>query len=304
MGLFKFFVNHYDVVRPIVWSDRFLSQKPLNVEIGCGNGEFLVRQAREHPERNFVGIEQSWERIEKTLKRIVQAGSDNARVMMVDARVALERLFLPGSIDRMDCLFPCPWPKKSHIKHRLFSQDFLRLANSRLVPKGHVRIVTDYQPYSDWILGQVDPAQFSVKTGTVGPQYDTKYERKWSEQGQREFFSIDLAKERHADVVVKEDVVLEKYVLKSFDPDKFAFEDRHGPISVIFKDFIFDVKRQTGLLLLLVAEDTLTQYLWIKIFRSDEKWLVVPASSNRFIPSAGIAQALSFAFQAAQRSGN
>ena len=48
------------VVRPIDWAQQFGRQAPVKVEIGFGNGEFLVREAQEHPEHNFVGIEQEW----------------------------------------------------------------------------------------------------------------------------------------------------------------------------------------------------------------------------------------------------
>ena len=111
--------------RPADWSGHFASAQPVDVEIGFGNGDFLVRTAQTQPQRNFVGIEQQWERVYKTLKKVNRSEIDNVRVLLVDAWVALERLFLPRSIERIYCLFPCPWPKKEHAKHRLFSQSFL-----------------------------------------------------------------------------------------------------------------------------------------------------------------------------------
>ena len=44
---------------------------PLEVEIGSGLGEFLIRSALAHPRRDYVGIELNWERICKTLTRIM-----------------------------------------------------------------------------------------------------------------------------------------------------------------------------------------------------------------------------------------
>lgn len=296
------FVDHYDAVRPIVWSDLFCSQGPLDLEIGCGNGEFLARQAQEVHGRNFVGIEQSWERVYKTLRKVAQAELKNVRVLQVDVRVALERLFLPESIDNIYCLFPCPWPKKAHIKHRLFSTDFLRLTNSRLKPGGLLKIVTDFEPYYDWILEQTAQTGFAVKTDTVTPSYDTKYERKWMEQGQKVFFEIDFTKKRNIDVAVPEDKVLKSYSLKHFDPNRFTFEEHHGPETIVLKEFLYDDKKKTAIMRLLVVEGALTQNIWVAVVANKGRWLIVPAQGNRLIPSEGIALAMDLVYQACKTS--
>ena len=118
--------------RPIDWAQQFGRQAPIEVEIGFGNGEFLVREAQVHPELNFVGIEQEWASAQRALRRLAQVKILNVRVLLVDARIALERLFLPQTVQRVYALFPCPWPKERHVKHRLFAQTFLTLLNSRL----------------------------------------------------------------------------------------------------------------------------------------------------------------------------
>ena len=132
---FKSLVSPYDLKKPIDWDQQFSRRAPMDVEIGFGMGEVLMRMARKSPRRNFVGIEQHWERICKTLRAMTKeqvadpAIFRNIRVLRVDARVVFERLFAPRSIDAIYCLFPCPWPKKGHVKNRLFANDFLRLLN-------------------------------------------------------------------------------------------------------------------------------------------------------------------------------
>src|SRR5262249_61446001 len=110
-------------------------------------GEFLVRVAQEYPEHNFVGIEQEWASVQRALRRIAQAKILNVRVLLVDARIALERLFLPQTLQRVYALFPCPWPNERHIKHRLFAQTFLTLLNSRLCAEGTAPLATPHLPY-------------------------------------------------------------------------------------------------------------------------------------------------------------
>ena len=35
----------------------FAQSQPLDIELGSGDGSFLVEYARRHPERNFIGVE-------------------------------------------------------------------------------------------------------------------------------------------------------------------------------------------------------------------------------------------------------
>ena len=139
---FKPFLPWRNVERPVDWRAQFGSQAPLEVEIGFGNGEFLVRRAQERPERHFVGIELEWASVQRALRRLAQAQATNVRLLLVDAHLALQRLFPPLALQRVYSLFPCPWPKERHAKHRLFSHTFLTLLNSRLQPDGEVLVVT------------------------------------------------------------------------------------------------------------------------------------------------------------------
>ncbi len=300
MNLKKSFLNplipHYRVQHPINWSEQFLSkeEKPLDVEIGFGMGEVLVRQAVAFPDRRFIGIEQIWERIYKTLQKIQREASpiDNIKILSMDARIAFERLFSLESIDRVYSFFPCPWPKKKHIKHRLFSVDFLKLLNSRLKPNGELRIVTDAEYYFHWIVDQVKDTGFELHTEKIKPQLDTKFERKWCQEGHEEFFEIHLYKIEHKDVSVKEDVELKAYMVEQFNPDNFVFQDFHGDISVVFKEFLFDAQKQKGMVLLLVAEENLTQNVRVTIMRRNKGWRICKADGQVFFPTSGIAKAI------------
>ncbi len=206
---FKSLVSPFEQKKPINWDRQFGRRAPVDVEIGFGMGEVLMRTARQSPDRNFIGIEQHWERICKTLRAMTREQSadpavfGNIRIVRVDARVVFERLFASRSVDTIYCLFPCPWPKKGHVKHRLFAHDFLRLLNNRLKKNGSLRIVTDFYSYFEWMLEQAKNTGFQVKAKTVEPQYDTKFERKWQGEGQEEFFEIDLLKKKHIKAAVK-----------------------------------------------------------------------------------------------------
>lgn len=232
-------IAHYKVSRPINWAEHFECEHPLIVEIGSGLGDFLVRTAYLNPSDNFVGIEREAKWIQGTLRKIARLNLENVRVLHIDAWVAFERLFFPLTIHRVFCLFPCPWPKKRHIRHRLFSSECLQLINSRLLEGGELKIITDHSSYFEWILEQTSCSGFKEKTRIVKPQFNTKYECKWHKQGQQDFFELQLVKEQHCNISLTEDVELKSFLAEDFIPARFSMDNEIGERSIIFKEFLF-----------------------------------------------------------------
>ena len=102
---FESIVSPYALKRPINWEEQFSRCASIDVEIGFGMGEVLMQMARRSPDRNFIGIEQHWERVYKTLRAITREQDNdpntlkNIRVLKVDAHVVFERLFAQKTID-------------------------------------------------------------------------------------------------------------------------------------------------------------------------------------------------------------
>ncbi len=287
------FTNHFSLTPPVDWTAIFARPAPLEAEIGFGTGEYIVRLAAQTPEHNFIGVEENVERIHKTLRKIELAALTNVRLMRVDARLAFERLFTPQTITRIHCLFPCPWPNKNQVKHRLFSKAFLKLMNDRLIPTGTIDLVTDHAAYASWVKRQAPETGFTLRSQTIAPSFDTKFERKWKAAGQEKFFALNFTKIKHLKSVLKPEVELKVYFFEHFDPEHFKFKDLTGNPSVIFKDFFFDEKKKQGMVHLLVAEDYLSQHLWVKILKTAHKgWCIAVADGSLVIPTPGAAKAL------------
>ncbi len=295
------FIPWLKAERPIDWGQRFGGEVILDLEVGFGYGELLVRLAQTNPERHFVGLELKWASIRKALRNIAQANVSNIRLLQADARVALDRLFVPQSLHRVYALFPDPWPKKRHARHRLFSHAFLKVLNSRLEYGGTVRIVTDYQPYLSWILEQIPRTGFEVTCKTIPPRFDTKYERKWRKNGQKEFHELCLIKREHIEIPLKEDRPLKTYYLEQFDPDRFGPVDQRGETVVEFKEFLYDSKRHKAMVRVIVVEENLTQHLWIEIGQKRERWYLRPAKGCEIVPTEGVQRALDLVHEAAQK---
>jgi tRNA (guanine-N7-)-methyltransferase len=120
---------------------------PLLLEIGCGNGHFLVAYATAHPAELCVGIDLRIERIDKALRKRDRAGLSNLHFFRCEAHDFFDQA--PGRIRLMDIylLFPDPWPKKRHHKNRLLQAGFLDLLASKAGQGSRLFFRTDYKPY-------------------------------------------------------------------------------------------------------------------------------------------------------------
>jgi tRNA (guanine-N7-)-methyltransferase len=122
--------------------------KPLEVDLGCGEGAFLTEMAQLHPERNFLGVERLIMRVERTSRQIKAQGLTNARVLRLESAYVVGWLLPPASVSRLHLLCPDPWPKKKHFANRLVNDpDFLKALSRVLVPDGEFLLKTDDAPY-------------------------------------------------------------------------------------------------------------------------------------------------------------
>ena len=300
------FIAWQQISRPIDWTDVFGRDTRLEIEIGFGNGEFIVQRAQEYPETNFVGLELEWASVQRTLRRISQTGISNVRLLQIDARIALERLVSPQTVAHIYTLFPCPWPKARHVKHRIFGHLFLKLLGSRLQPGGSAQLITDHQAYMEWVLEQATGTGLEAQCTPIPPTYRTKYEQKWLDKGQEEFYDVRLRKRQDQRIPliedVREDVALQTHRLDHFEPTAFQLVNERGPVSVECKEFLFDPKRQRGMVWVFAIEESLTQNFWIEIAYYNRLWHIRPARGCSVIPTMSVQRALDVVRDAVQRT--
>lgn len=130
--------------------------RPLEVELGSGDGTFFLHMAREHPERDFLGLERMLGRVEKTLRKIAQAGLQNAKVLRLESGYSTGWLLPTASVSRLHLLCPDPWPKKKHAARRLVNQEeFLNGLVRVLKPGGEFLLKTDDVVYFEDALASL-----------------------------------------------------------------------------------------------------------------------------------------------------
>ncbi|MDE2028675.1 MAG: hypothetical protein KGK03_01460 [Candidatus Omnitrophica bacterium] len=299
----KPFLNHGRLSRPADWNKIFGNDFPLIVEIGFGNGEYLARLSAQHPGTNFIGFEQYCDRINRTLRKLSRTALDNVRVLRLDARAGFERYLKPKTVAEVHCLYPPPWPKKSDAKHRLFTAGFLKLVNSRLVDGGILKIVTDHCPYIGWVQDNIPSTGFGVEFKKIRADYGTKFEKKWVDGGQSEFYQLLLKKEQHQPVGLVEDRFMQSYCTERFDPDKFRFKDySQDGIAVSFKDMLYDAKKKVALVHVMACDGPMAQNIRIVISLTEKGWRINLAEGTMLMPTQAVAQALDCVYQAALAS--
>lgn len=125
----------------------FPKPQPLEVELGSGDGSFLVKYAALHQDYNFIGVERLLGRLRKTEKKGLRAGLTNLRLMRIEASYFLEFLLPEKSVSALHVYFADPWPKRKHRKNRLVNERFTELAEKVLLPAGTIYLRTDDGDY-------------------------------------------------------------------------------------------------------------------------------------------------------------
>ena len=150
-------------VEPLDLAKLFPKPQPLEVELGCGDGSFLVHWAKVHPQHSFLGVERLLGRLRKADRKGLRAGLSNLRLLRIEASYFVKYLLPPESVRALHIYFPDPWPKRKHRKHRLVNEDFTRVAARVVAPEGTVFLRTDDADYfSQMNLAFKTNAQFCV----------------------------------------------------------------------------------------------------------------------------------------------
>jgi tRNA (guanine-N7-)-methyltransferase len=173
------------------WKELFGNSCPVEIEIGCGRGMFIIKRALENPQINFLGIEKSARFFRLLTERVAKSGAKNIRLIRGEAGYLLKKFVPHNSVKAVHVYFPDPWPKKRHRKRRLVNASFFESVARVLLPDGLFFFATDFQDYFDEISaiapscrGMTRESDEKTFPQDIDPDAAaTAYERKYLMQG-------------------------------------------------------------------------------------------------------------------------
>ncbi|WP_300369133.1 tRNA (guanosine(46)-N7)-methyltransferase TrmB [Brachyspira sp.] len=135
---------------------RLSAYDTRELEIGCGNGKFIVELAMNNKDKYFVGIEYSYKAAKKAVSKAYKRDIKNLTIIFGEANNVIDK-YLNGKyfFDKIYLNFPDPWPKKKHAHRRIFNKDFLTKIHPLLKDDGIFYSVTDDDTYALDIMNTI-----------------------------------------------------------------------------------------------------------------------------------------------------
>lgn len=169
------------------WRKLFGNDNPIHIEIGMGKGKFIVENAINNPNINYIGIEMYDSVILRAVEKTNELELNNLYLIRMDATL-IEDVF-DKEIDVIYLNFSDPWPKDRHAKRRLTSSRFLNRYDK--IFKGGYKIImkTDNLPLFEFSLESLKEYGYTIDYVTYDLHNDrdsiitTEYEDKFSSQG-------------------------------------------------------------------------------------------------------------------------
>lgn len=170
------------------WATLFSNTNPICIEIGMGKGNFIIENAIQNPNINYIGIEKYYSVLTKALKRLEQLELPNLKIIAMDA-VEIEEIFAQ-EIDTIYLNFSDPWPKARHARRRLTSYEFLDRYASIFKNQARIIMKTDHRKLFEYSIQtlteygyHIDSICLNLYQEPLDGNIPTEYEEKFSRQG-------------------------------------------------------------------------------------------------------------------------
>jgi tRNA (guanine-N(7)-)-methyltransferase len=175
---------HPDDLPPILPEDLFGSADPVVFDLGCGRADFLIAQAKAHPDINYVGFDLHWKALWDAINKSNRAGLQNIRFIRTDLRRAL--LKVPDhAVREAYMLFPPPILAANREKDDLLTESTAREIHRVLVEGASFHFVTDDPDYFELKTAQL-PSTGLFEIVSVSQDFEgglTYFQRVWEKMG-------------------------------------------------------------------------------------------------------------------------
>ncbi|KAF0242714.1 MAG: S-adenosylmethionine-dependent [Planctomycetota bacterium] len=137
------------------WAATFGRESTRVVDLGCGNGRYLIGSALARPDRDHVGMDVVQVAIDYAAQRANRRGVANVRFVVGDAVKWMEERFATNSLDEVHIYHPQPYYEADAPNRRLLTPAFLERTWTVMRPGGLLVLQTDNKAYWTYLVGAV-----------------------------------------------------------------------------------------------------------------------------------------------------
>lgn len=170
------------------FKELFNNKNDIRIEIGMGKGNFIINQAINNPDINFIGIEKFDSVLVRAVEKIEELQLSNLKLIRMDA-LKIDEVF-SKEIDIVYLNFSDPWPKNRHALRRLTSPVFLEKYDNifkkerRIIQKTDNRKLFEYSIMSYVEHGyKIDKLSLDLYKDDIKDNIPTEYEIRFSSNG-------------------------------------------------------------------------------------------------------------------------
>lgn len=184
----KYFINNPNEYKG-EWHKLFNNNNPIYIEIGMGKGNFIIKNAIENPNINYIGIEMYDSVILRAVEKTNELELNNLYLIRMDARL-IEDVF-DKEIDLIYLNFSDPWPKERHAKRRLTSPRFLARYDNIFRGDNHIIMKTDNLDLFNYSVDSLKEYGYTINeiSNDLHKEKDniitTEYEDKFTSKGMK-----------------------------------------------------------------------------------------------------------------------
>ncbi len=148
---------------------------PLSLDLGSGQGEYLIQMGQRYPDRNFLGLEIRRPLVEYSNARREELGLSNVYFLFCNINQTLPHLLPPDKrVAEVTIQFPDPWFKRRQHKRRLVNAELVNTLAQIVVPGGMVLVQSDVWDTAYSILRQFEAHPRFINRAGAG-QFATSY---------------------------------------------------------------------------------------------------------------------------------
>lgn len=162
--------------------ELFGNDQPFVLDLGCGQGEFVLKQAQQNPDINYVGIDRHWKSLYAAVNSAASANLPNAKFLRQDLRQGLKKV--PDlSVSQIYILFPPPPTKTGLVKNEFFAEGLVNELKRVLKMDGELIFASDKDLYFNDKSAMLKSLGFTETKNNQTDSVNTRFNNIWVNWG-------------------------------------------------------------------------------------------------------------------------